>query len=555
MTNTFVDYLNSLHNDMASNQNAIAELAIASPFFDATQVKRNLVEFIRKKIESNEFVILTGHAGDGKTTLLAQLLEDFGRKTSKLSVVDDVELDNGGKLHYVKDFSELVSTDQDAELQNCFHRAGAAILIANTGPLLGSFKRLAGESIEDSLLEAMDSPAGEKLTIDSLGDVYILNIARVDNTDFIKPFLRNILKDEHWQDCVNCHCSTTCPIYFNKQIMSQRFDRAADLIEDMYIWLQEYDLRPTIRQMTAHLTFSITGGLNCTSVRSHCSPDWRYLYLFSNLFFGCKGNHQMKNAQQIRCIKLVNEAGFDRKQTVMDYEIYSCTHYEDYYPESLAGIIYNALNNGARHRSKVSAQQVLKRAYVFFGHNTEEKDQMTFDQIFSEWFRVYLDVRGKGIKPKSSVSNAIYHAIDTLFVGESLDGNMTQINLTLRRNNEQLSNVQLLNGRIGTDDISLKCIPVETISSKQKHYRLELQTGRIRFPLNLPLLNYCCEIHHGIIMTDIDPLLSNGIDSLKAQLLSHAHQNTDDNQVQIVFMNGTKWEKRTLTIDKHSLDH
>ncbi len=51
-----MDYLNSLHNDMASNQNAIAELAIASPYFDATQVKRGLVEFVKKKIESN-----TGH--------------------------------------------------------------------------------------------------------------------------------------------------------------------------------------------------------------------------------------------------------------------------------------------------------------------------------------------------------------------------------------------------------------------------------------------------------------------------------------------------------------
>ena len=554
MNNAFVDYLNSLHNDMASNQNAIAELAISSPFFEATQVKRELIPFLKNKIESNDFIILTGHAGDGKTTLLAQLLESFNKKTSKLCTSDDIEIADGKNLHYVKDFSELVVSEQDDELQRCFSRQGAAILIANTGPLLGAFKRLAGNGIEEKLLDAMDSPAGKEIEIDNLGNVYLLNIARVDNTDFIKPFLQNLLNDEHWVDCKECPHAKNCPIFFNQQIVKLRFDRAATLIENMYIWLQEYDLRATIRQMTAHLTFSMTGGLSCEAVKLHGNSDWKYTYLFSNLFFGYKGNHQMKNAQQIRGITLVNSMGFDRKQTSIDYDLHTCTRYSDYFPDLLADVINNALN-GAQHRSKVSAQQILKRAYYFFGHNTDENDKLINDQVFSEWFDVYLDIRKRGIKPKSPVCNAIFHAIDTLFIGESADGNISQINLTLRRNNEQLSNVQLLSGRIGTDDIALKCVQQPSISTTQKNYRLELQTGKVKFPLNLPLLNYCCEIHHGIIMTDIDPLLSNGIDSLKAQLLSHSHPNTDDNQVQIVFLEGTKWTKRTLTIDNHSIDH
>lgn len=66
VVNPFVDYLNSLHNDDASNQNAIAEMQISSPYFDTTQVKRPLVDFIARRLSNGDFVILTGHAGDGK---------------------------------------------------------------------------------------------------------------------------------------------------------------------------------------------------------------------------------------------------------------------------------------------------------------------------------------------------------------------------------------------------------------------------------------------------------------------------------------------------------
>lgn len=554
MKNTFVDYLNSLHNDLASNKNAIAELAIASPYFSTTQVKRELIGFLEKKIKDEEFVILTGHAGDGKTTLLAQLLESIGAQTSQLKTIDDIVMSNGTKLHYLKDFSELVTDDQDKQLLRCFQREGAALLIANTGPLLGAFKRIAGERIEEDLLDAMDSTSGKTITVSGFGTVFLLNIARVDNTDFIEPFLRNITEESHWEPCKECPHASVCPMLFNQKMVKQQFERSVNFIENVYIWLQEYDHRATIRQMTAHLTFALTGGLSCNSVEHRGKESWQYTYLFSNLFFGYNGIKPMKNAQQIRAINLVNEAGFDRKQTCIDYDLYTCTQYQDYFPEPLATVINNTIN-GPKRRSKVDDQEILKRAYLFFGYHIDEKDAEVYKQIFSEWFEVYLNVRKKGIKPKSQVSNAIYQAIDTLFVGDSGDVNISQINLTLRRNNEQLSNVQLLNGRISIDDINLKCVPIDTVFKDKKQYRLEFQTGKIKYPLNLPLLNYCCEIHHGIIMTDIDPLLSNGIDSLKAQLLSHAHPNLDDNQVQIVFLEGTKWVKRTLTINEHSLDH
>ncbi|MEF9880016.1 MAG: hypothetical protein RR975_11415, partial [Clostridia bacterium] len=73
--------------------------------------------------------------------------------------------------------------------------------------------------------------------------------------------------------------------------------------------------------------------------------------------------------------------------------------------------------------------------------------------------------------------------------------------------------------------------------------------------ITLPLLNYFYEIYRGIIITDIDPLLSNGIDSLKAQLLSSYSKATDENEVPLVYLSGNRWVKRKLIVNDHSIDH
>ena len=117
MTNSFVAYLNSLHNDQSSNQNAIAEMHIKSPFFSSTQVERPLISYLCDQLKNEKFVVLTGHAGDGKTTLLAQVLDELGVPQPELLKKGTV--DCGFTLRYIKDFSELTAEEQKQELQEC----------------------------------------------------------------------------------------------------------------------------------------------------------------------------------------------------------------------------------------------------------------------------------------------------------------------------------------------------------------------------------------------------------------------------------------------------
>lgn len=409
--NPFISYLNSLHNEQASNQNAIAEMQIQDQHFAKTQVRHPLTLFLKEKMEAGEFVVLTGHAGDGKTTLLTQVLEALDRKPKTLLEEDTV--DCGFSLHYVKDFSELTHEKQDSVLKSCFTANEATLLIANTGPLLNAMQRLVPDDpqLENTLLDAMDQPAGQSVDIAGFGTVFFLNIARVDNTSFIREYLQNITQDELWQACDSCPKKGICPMHMNRCLVKENFARVASFIERVYIWLQEYDNRATIRQITAHITYAMTGGVSCESVWEDGQSIWRYLYLFSNLLWGSQGAKEDIAAQQIRGIRLLNAAGFDQKPTSIDYDLFIKHDVHRYFSPQFQGML-KEVEKLTRPIIDDKKQRILKRAYLLFGINTPAEDRVIQQQVFSPWFETYLDGRNNGTKPSNKIRKAICQAIN-----------------------------------------------------------------------------------------------------------------------------------------------
>ena len=74
--NPFVSYLNSLSNASAGNENATAEAQLTNEHFNKIAVDNPLTDFVYDKIMRERCnVILTGNAGDGKTTIAADIFE------------------------------------------------------------------------------------------------------------------------------------------------------------------------------------------------------------------------------------------------------------------------------------------------------------------------------------------------------------------------------------------------------------------------------------------------------------------------------------------------
>ena len=80
--NSFVAYLNTLTSVSAGNENAVAENQIASKHFHRIHVTNPVTDEIYNLIKADHNVILTGNAGDGKTTIAVDVIQRLtGRET------------------------------------------------------------------------------------------------------------------------------------------------------------------------------------------------------------------------------------------------------------------------------------------------------------------------------------------------------------------------------------------------------------------------------------------------------------------------------------------
>ena len=135
-----------------------------------------------------------------------------------------------------------------------------------------------------------------------------------------------------------------------------------------------------------------------------------------------------------------------------------------------------------------------------------------------------------------------------MYLGETADGATSEIPITLNKTFGLTQNVQLVTGAIPTRKISL--IQMETKDSVfdeiYKRYELRLKVAKqiLDTAISLPMLDYFEELRNGVISTIIDPQLSHGVESLKAQLAKEYNDEDDDFIEMIVLRNNDSVDYR-----------
>ena len=105
-----------------------------------------------------------------------------------------------------------------------------------------------------------------------------------------------------------------------------------------------------------------------------------------------------------------------------------------------------------------------------------------------------------------------------------------------------MQNVQLVTGLINTRRMSL--VKKKTKDSKfdinKERYELHLKMDKQELDniISLPMLNYFEELRNGIISTNIDPQLSHGVDSLKAQIARSCNEDDEMIEINVLKNNG-----------------
>lgn len=542
----FIMYLNSLHNYNAQNHNAYGEKNVENTFFKSVMVRVGLSNYILHSLKNKEphLIILTGHAGDGKTSIMYQVLSELNISFEPDKKICDYTLDNGKQCRCIKDFSEIEDEEKVDVLKEAVslpNRDKFVFMVANTGPLINTFGALfsdaqEGEKAKIQLIESMDSNSGNITEIMGY-KLCVINVATVDNTYFAVEFLDKLTQDDLWVKCSNCNKKDYCHILQNRILIKNNKKQVHEFMNMHYIWLTEHGKRLTIRSMTEQLTYMITGGFECNEI----VQNEKYKYLFSNLFFGYVGTLFDSKATNIIAIKEARSCGYDSKRLRSD-EVLLVNHgYEKVFGSDVVKIISDA----EQKNIYVSGwNEFLRRTYFFMNIITDEKIvEVNYEDIFSRQFRRFLDLRNGKTTPSKSDANLICDALSMIYMG-AINNDDPMIPLTLSRESGIAQNVQLITGTLIKNSIKIKTKETRdsSFNGNKKRNVLLLEVNKIKLEneLTLPLLNYFEELKNGIISTNVDPQLSHGIESLKAELTRIVDDDNETFSMIILRNNGSK---------------
>lgn len=519
----YISYLNTLHNYNAQNPNSYGEKNVNNQFFQNVMVDVDLSKHILKSFEENEphVIILTGHAGDGKTSIMYQVLKELDITFDPEMKICDYSLPSGRKCRCIKDFSEISDEEKKNVLIEAVNKPSGGdfvFMVANTGPLINTFGEMFDDGEESErakieLIDAMDSNTG-KITEIKGYKICVMNVATVDNTYFAVEFLEKLTQEKLWTKCEECSKKQYCHIFNNRNFIVKNKKQVYEFLNMHYVWLLEYGKRLTIRSMTEQLAYMITGGFQCTEV---VVTD-KYKYLFSNLFFGYVGTIVNPKALNIIAVKEAQNCGYDNRRLRIDEMLLINREYHEMICKEVAEIISDAEQKNVHVSGWI---EFIRRTYFFTNIVTDEQiREHTYEDMFSKQYRRYLALRNGYTSPSKMDSNLVCDALSMIYVGTTYNDGM--IPLTLSRESGIAQNVQLITGNLYKKGIKLvqRTIKDGLLSDEKQRYSLKLEVNKqeLKSEITLPLLNYFEELKNGIISTNVDPQLSHGIESLKAEL-------------------------------------
>jgi len=301
----FIDYLNTLHRCNSNNKNATAEANYMSEFSKDILVEdTEVINTICKGLYSDSSkVLLTGFAGDGKTTLAQQIVKRvaYGAQLTKpIQIFGETTLSKA--LVVIKDLSESGTLEEKQTITEYLSNPAFAVLIvSNTGTILDCLKSVASKyglseiETESAVLQGIGADSSAGIGVITLPNIRIsvINLIRYDNLRVAKQVLCKIIHHSYWTS--SQADKESYPNIF-ENIAALKNTLVLDRLFLMYQRLYEYGERLTMRNLIEHFAYIITGnnkGLNSD------------IYFFDNVFGGLDDH-----AKEITAISLIRRQGF-----------------------------------------------------------------------------------------------------------------------------------------------------------------------------------------------------------------------------------------------------
>lgn len=566
--NPFVSYLNSLSNASAGNENSTAEAQFTNKNFNRIAVDNPLTDFVYDTIMDERCnVIITGNAGDGKTTIAAEIFERLKGERRALKP-QEFFVDHG--LEIIKDMSELDDEAKITVLNNAFfasEKEKVYLVISNTGTLLESFKRLKSNGIsidETELLKALEADSPQKIFNDSF---LVVNIGRTDSIKTACAVYKRMINLENWKICTDCSTNKECPIYINVSLLHERFDIVQERVMLLYRRLFEYNVRLTMRQMTGHLAYAITGGRECQDIMAMSQTALESELcgsLFFNRFFGDDGEATSPEALQLFPVRqlrkeefgVILDPVFERNAWMKEGSAFFATNV----PNSLLEKLQNLFTE-----SKPANRRQLRRLVYFFGSLDDETGKH-FLRVFlrSPMILNYIDLINESgrISPlkESMFRSRIMQVMQEYFTGVKLPeerSHADDLYITVKQGICG-SGAQMVLADFRNSDFELVRKSRFTVGVETKYILcLRFKQDSSEMELDLPFFDYVWRRYEGDVTEELSAFYADRLERFKVRLIEHNYKIRNEEELQLrLLLIGTnrKFKFMKINIDENCLE-
>lgn len=539
--NPFLPYLNSLSNASAANENAIAESQVGNQYFERIRVDHPVSDLIFEQlITHRRNVILTGNAGDGKTTIAAEIIKRIEGKWRVLSKREKIE---SHKLIIIKDMSELEVEERKRLFPEAFDNHGKRYLIvSNSGILLENLKNLnIGEQTyaESDILRALEADDPQCLFEDRF---ILINLGQLNNIVPAVKVFAHMIKPENWHQCEKCSIKDTCAVYCNIQILHENQQRICERVTLLYRRLYEYGDRLTMRQMTGHLAYAITAGLDCAVLHTMsvtARSERLNEFLFFNRIFGDDGSEIVPEAEQLFPVRQIRKTNFG---VFLDPAVERAMGKQDSDSglKTLTKILYNRLKTN-KNITGVNLRSQLRR-FAFFFAPLKGKPGNKYISIFlkSPMLIPYIRYSSKeysliGIR-ENNYRRLILQVLQEYFAGIRLpegtfDGRELYITLNPRTGK---SATQMILQQVRAEDFSLAIKPTYTLGNLENNVLcIDYKEGNAQMIMDLPFLDYVARRYQGEVAEELSAFYSDRLEQFKIQLLNYNESYENQDQVSL----------------------
>lgn len=582
----FCYYLNTLISTNPCNENAIAETQSVNDMFNTIHIEHPLVTIIAQDLKKNlgKHIILTGHAGDGKTTIAIDILQSLKGLETGHSLAEPLlprEDVDDPKVSILKDFSERAEQADLSLIEELKAFNRRFLIISNTGALLSFFREhainwdISPVQAESKILTAISADGGFNEVEFSGIEFIVFNLARMDNLDLAKAIFIKMIQAQNWEGCGKCSKKGYCPIKLNINLIQSLQDQVVDRLFLIYKRLHEYGNRLTIRQITSHLAYMLSGGLNCDSIHEGMVKLGTE-YLFFNRMFGDNGKLIDFIASEMKAIVEIRRQAFGELlnsnpemnlwlRPVADTSL--AVH-------SSVGEVFSRLrrigmSSLTADDTKISPEnarmQVRRLLYFFIQGESESKDVISAflkSPNILHWQKWQKDGAFLDNAYKTRYANMIYHVIQEYFTGiripEGIGYQDGRLYITLsRKQSEVKQSAQIVIAEFDwSQSISLEIVRDASAIGKGRAELALVGKGvlqGINLKLGLPFLDYVTQRHYGEIGELLKASYRERLEQFKTQILGKTAYGKDEMMI-VRLRNNNMFKRQKYVVKSRFLE-